>query len=98
MLGHKLITKQTGISGRICQKVSHNIEAFCFTNKASVVGTDRISCAKIHNTVQLCTCTCICIIMQVLVVEKMNLLSEFYFAIVLDRAFMVSLKYVIFVC
>ena len=28
-------------------------------------------------------------IMQVLVVEKMNLLSEFYFAILLDRAFMV---------
>ena len=27
--------------------------------------------------------------MQVFVVEKMNLLSEFYFAIVLDRAFMV---------
>ena len=31
-----------------------------------------------------------CAILQVLVVEKMNLLSEFYFAIVLDRAFMVQ--------
>jgi succinyl-CoA synthetase beta subunit len=30
--------------------------------------------------------------MQVLVVEKMKLLSEFYFAIILDRAFMVYIN------
>ena len=43
-----------------------------------------------------CTSTCLCTgvpIAQVLVCEKLELLNEFYFAIVLDRAFMVCAHY-----
>ena len=79
MIGHKLITKQTGAAGRPC-----NMARLFPHTQTSIhlhTRTDVHRRARAHAHTPTLTPND-----QVLVMEKMNIIKEYYFAIMMDRA------------
>lgn len=77
MIGHKLITKQTGAAGRPCNM------ARLFSHTQAIINLNTPT--RIHRRTHAHTPT-LTPNDQVLVMEKMNIIKEYYFAIMMDRA------------
>ena len=93
MIGHQLHTKQTGTVGRPCQRVHTYIQQYAHEYNYILRIRTYIHFSLLTLVPMVCitvVCVCVCVCVQVLVSEKLELVNEYYFALVMERSFMVG--------